>query len=82
MVGELAENDVLSEISLIDEIAARYAVEPLLDSDVTIRRMVEKTGLGKTRCEAILAKEVEAGRLVEVVVLTDGNRRTRAWRKP
>ena len=68
--------------SLIDEIMARHEAEQIRDDDVTILRMTRKTGWGRSKCESSITDDVEAGLLVEVIVLDERNHKTRAWRKP
>jgi hypothetical protein len=68
--------------SLIDEVIARHQIEPIRDDDITITRLKQKTGLGKTKCETIMAEEAEVGRVIQVIVLLENGHKTRAWRNP
>lgn len=68
--------------SLIDEIRARHTVDPIRDDDVTIYRLTKETGWGRQKCERVIAEDVAARLLIEVIVLDERNHKTRAWRRP
>lgn len=67
---------------LINEILARHTIELIRDDDVTIYRLTKETGWGRQKCERVIAEDVAARLLIEVIVLDERNHKTRAWRRP
>lgn len=64
------------------EVFSSTVRERIRDDDITVRRMRQKYGWGREKCENELAKKVAAGILFTVTVLNEYNQETTAWRKP
>ncbi len=78
MVRELTQNDVCHEIGLIDDLAAELRGQALLPDDITVSRLVAKSGRSEATCRRFLAARVKAGELrTEVAIDERGNRVTR-----
>ena len=67
---------------LIDEVIARHQIGHIRDDDVTVWRMIEKTGWTRWRCQKAIDEDIASGLLELVQVVDERGHGLKAYRKP
>ena len=66
---------------LLDELTKEHGLQELLPGDVTIKMLMERTGLSQVQCTHILRQEAEKGNLIVFRTMGDNGKPVNAYRK-
>lgn len=74
---------LFTEADLLSELAKEFDFPPLLPDDVTVDRLVKRTGKRRNAVDYFLIQKVNRGELIKVLCINpETGNRTYAYRKP